>query len=89
MSIVQEKILTGEVKRSQVLLTDALFNIYARNKRRIDDAFDIYAEGLRMHPMFPWMPFFWVSNLQRLICRDCWRTVLCRSVRCFFGSLRQ
>jgi len=44
VELLEEKILTGEVKRSQVLLTDALFNIYARNKRRIDDAFDIYAE---------------------------------------------
>ncbi|MGO4971704.1 hypothetical protein ACTQ56_06865 [[Clostridium] aminophilum] len=40
VELLEEKILTGEVKRSQVLLTDALFNIYARNKRRIDDAFE-------------------------------------------------
>lgn len=41
---LEEKILTGEVKRSQVLLTDAYFAIYAQNKRRCEDAFDTYAE---------------------------------------------
>ena len=41
---LEEKILLGEVKRNQVLLTDSLFAIYAHNKRRLDDAFDIYAD---------------------------------------------
>lgn len=41
---LEEKILTGEVKRPQVLLTDAYFAIYAQNKRRCEDAFDTYAE---------------------------------------------
>lgn len=41
---LEEKILVGEVDKSQVLLTDEYFTIYAKNKRRIDDAFDTYAQ---------------------------------------------
>lgn len=37
-------ILTGRVTKSQVLLTDELFAIYSRNKRRCLDAFDSYGE---------------------------------------------
>ena len=44
VDILEERVLTGEVKRGQVLLTDELYSIYARNKRRIDDAFDTYAD---------------------------------------------
>ncbi len=40
---LEEKILTGQVTRSQVLLTDNYFNVYAHNKRRCEDAFDSYA----------------------------------------------
>ncbi len=41
---LEEKILTGEVKKAQILLTDEYFDIYAKNKRRCEDAFDTYAE---------------------------------------------
>lgn len=41
---LEEMILTGEVVKNQVLLTDSYFEIYARNKRRCDDAFDTYAQ---------------------------------------------
>lgn len=41
---LEEKILTGEVCRNQILLTDELYEIYARYKRRCDDAFDTYAQ---------------------------------------------
>lgn len=44
VEILEEKVLMGELKKGQVLLTDELYNIYARNKRRIDDAFDTYAD---------------------------------------------
>lgn len=41
---LEEKILLGEVVKNQILLTDSYFEIYARNKRRCDDAFDTYAQ---------------------------------------------
>lgn len=41
---LEAKILLGEVTRNQVLLTDAYYEIYARNKRRCDDAFDTYIQ---------------------------------------------
>lgn len=41
---LEDKILSGEVKRPQVLLTDEYFAIYSKNKRRCEDAFDTYAE---------------------------------------------
>lgn len=41
---LEEKILTGEVTKQQVMLTDEYFNIYARNKRRCEDAFDTYGQ---------------------------------------------
>lgn len=44
IDVLEEKILLGEVTKNQVLLTDAFFDIYARNKRRCEDAFDTYAE---------------------------------------------
>lgn len=40
---LEEKILTGKVTKNQVLLSDDMFEVYARNKRRCDDAFDTYA----------------------------------------------
>ena len=39
---LEEKILCGEYTKNQVLLTDELFSIYARNKRRCDEAFEVY-----------------------------------------------
>ena len=44
IDILEERILTGEVCRNQILLTDELYDIYARNKRRCDDALDTYAQ---------------------------------------------
>lgn len=44
IEILEEKILTGEVCKNQILLTDEYYDIYARNKRRCDDAFDSYAQ---------------------------------------------
>lgn len=41
---LEEKILCGEVTKQQVILTDAYFAIYARNKRRMEDAFDTYGQ---------------------------------------------
>lgn len=41
---LEEMILLGEVSKNQVLLTDSYFEIYARNKRRCEDAFDTYAQ---------------------------------------------
>lgn len=41
---LEEKILTGEVTKQQVMLTDEYFSIYARNKRRMEDAFDSYGQ---------------------------------------------
>lgn len=41
---LEERILTGEISRDQVLLTDEFYAIYARNKRRCDDAFACYAD---------------------------------------------
>lgn len=41
---LRRKILTGEVKREQVLLTDEYFEIYAMNKRICEEAFDTYTE---------------------------------------------
>ena len=37
-----ERALTGRVTLEQIMLTDELYDIYARNKRVIDDAFDTY-----------------------------------------------
>lgn len=44
IDILEEKILLGELTKNQVLLTDNLYEIYARNKRRCEDAFDTYAQ---------------------------------------------
>lgn len=44
IEILEEKILVGEVCRNQILLTDEYYDIYARNKRRCDDALDTYAQ---------------------------------------------
>ena len=44
IDMLEELILTGEVVKNQILLTDEYFDIYARNKRRCDDAFDTYAQ---------------------------------------------
>lgn len=39
---LEEQILTGQVTINQILLTDTLYAVYARNKRRCDDAFSTY-----------------------------------------------
>lgn len=44
IDILEEKILLGELTKNQVLLTDELYEIYARNKRKCEDAFDTYAQ---------------------------------------------
>lgn len=41
---LEERILTGEICRNQILLTDEYYAIYARYKRRCDDALDTYAQ---------------------------------------------
>lgn len=41
---LEEKILSGELTRSEIMLTDDYFNIYARNKRRCEDAFDTLSQ---------------------------------------------
>lgn len=41
---LEEKILTGQVTKQQILRTDELFGIYARNKRRCDTVLDAYIE---------------------------------------------
>lgn len=41
---LEQKILTGQVTRGQIVLTDEYYEIYARYKRRCDDAFSIYGE---------------------------------------------
>lgn len=41
---LEAKILRGEVFKNQILLTDEYYDVYARNKRRCDDAFDSYAQ---------------------------------------------
>ena len=41
---LEEAILKGEVTKSQVMLTDELFEIYSRDSVRLDRAFSIYGE---------------------------------------------
>lgn len=41
---LEAKILEGQVTKSQIILTDQYYAIYARYKRRCDDAFEIYGE---------------------------------------------
>lgn len=43
-NILEEMILTGQVCRNQILLTNEYYAIYARNKRRCEDALDTYAQ---------------------------------------------
>lgn len=42
---LEEELLQGRVTMEQIMLTDELYDIYARNKRRCDDAIETY--GLR------------------------------------------
>ena len=44
VDLLVEKVLTGQVTRSQVVLTDDYYNVYSRNSRVIDDAFKVYGE---------------------------------------------
>ena len=39
---LEAMILAGQVTKEQVLLTDDMYEVYARNKRRCEDAFDTY-----------------------------------------------
>lgn len=41
---LESEIIAGRITKRQIVLTDEYFDIYARNKRRCDDAFDVYAE---------------------------------------------
>lgn len=41
---LENKILRGELVRSQIFLTDEYYAIYALNKHRIDDAFESYGQ---------------------------------------------
>lgn len=40
---LEQRILDGRVCYNQVILTDEYFAVYARNKRRCDDAFEVYS----------------------------------------------
>lgn len=42
---LEEEILQGRMNMEQIMLTDELYDIYSRNKRRCDDALDTY--GMR------------------------------------------
>ena len=39
---LEAMILAGQITKNQVLLTDEMYEVYARNKRRCEDAFDTY-----------------------------------------------
>lgn len=41
---LEEEILQGRMSRQRMLLTDELFDVYSRNKRRCEDAFDSFAQ---------------------------------------------
>ena len=41
---LEEQILTGQITKSQVYLTDNLFSVYSRNMIRLDNAFTAYGE---------------------------------------------
>lgn len=41
---LREAVLTGEVSKSQIMLTDELFDVYARHSREIDDALAAYGQ---------------------------------------------
>lgn len=41
---LESMVLDGQVTKNQLLLTDEYYSIYARNKRRLDDALDSYAQ---------------------------------------------
>lgn len=46
---LEMQILLGEVTRNQILLTEELFNVYARNRKRCEDAFASYSEKKIAH----------------------------------------
>ena len=41
---LEEMILNGQVTRNQILLTDEYFTVYARNRRRCEDAFSVFQD---------------------------------------------
>ena len=44
IDFIESEILQGRMTKSQILLTDEYYQVYALNKRRIDDAFDTYGQ---------------------------------------------
>lgn len=41
---VRERVLAGEVTREEIMLTDELFDVYARHQREIEDALNAYGQ---------------------------------------------
>ena len=41
---LEHGVLTGQIVRSQIMLTNSYYKIYSQHKRRIDDAFDTYTQ---------------------------------------------
>lgn len=39
-----EKILLGEITREEIMLTDDYFSVYASNKKRVDEAFEVFVD---------------------------------------------
>ena len=39
-----EQVISGQLTREQIMLTDEYFTVYATNKRKIDEAFELYAD---------------------------------------------
>ena len=44
IDFIESEILQGRMTKSQILLTDEYYQVYALNKRRIDDAFDTHGQ---------------------------------------------
>ena len=44
VDMLVEMVLTGQVTRAQVVLTDDYYAIYSRNSKQVDDAFRVYGE---------------------------------------------
>lgn len=67
---LREMVLTGEVTKSQIMLTDDLFDVYARHSREIDDAISAYgqrraykaAEALRRRDFRTTVVYIWGAS---------------------------
>ena len=67
---LREAVLTGEVTKSQIMLTDDLFDVYARHSREIDDAISAYgqrraykaAEALRRRDFRTTVVYIWGAS---------------------------